>query len=382
LSKKQKLGQFFTTNSDYILSGFEYLMKNASVIDPFVGNGDLLNWAMKNGASSVIGYDIEPRTNEYIKNDSIVNPPSYKNKFLVSNPPYLSRNKYKGNKEVFDFWKQDDLYKCHLASLIKNDCYEALIILPTNFWCESRDRIRKDLFDSFYISSAKYWNTPVFDDVSTGITVVHLKRGHRNKQVFEMNHVSENKSFEMILEKRYNYLFGKDFFDYINRKVPKIKIIKTDIGMPNPNTNIVVGLLDKGKWKSGLSYNDNDPIFCSAKSFTTYQITIPNINLTETQQKTLVETFNSQLKYFRHKYHDMFLSNYMGPKQKILSRGYVHELISVILFDMNIFAQNNLICQWEGEAPFDSHKIESAGSLPATGTKQSVACHRSGLKTP
>ena len=41
--KKRNLGQFFTTNSDYILQGFSAFVKNKEVTDPFAGNRDLLN---------------------------------------------------------------------------------------------------------------------------------------------------------------------------------------------------------------------------------------------------------------------------------------------------------------------------------------------------
>ncbi len=47
MSKKQ-LGQFFTTNSDYILQRFEKFVKDKNVVDPFAGNQDLINWSRKN----------------------------------------------------------------------------------------------------------------------------------------------------------------------------------------------------------------------------------------------------------------------------------------------------------------------------------------------
>ena len=41
---KKTLGQFYTTKSDYILQGFVIQPTVISVIEPFVGNGDLLPW--------------------------------------------------------------------------------------------------------------------------------------------------------------------------------------------------------------------------------------------------------------------------------------------------------------------------------------------------
>lgn len=63
-SSKQALGQYFTTNSDRILEGFENLVKGKKVLDPFAGAWDLLNWADRNGASECAGYDIDPKTQE------------------------------------------------------------------------------------------------------------------------------------------------------------------------------------------------------------------------------------------------------------------------------------------------------------------------------
>ena len=39
---EKQFGQFFTTNSDYILQGFEGFVKNKEILDPFAGNQDLI----------------------------------------------------------------------------------------------------------------------------------------------------------------------------------------------------------------------------------------------------------------------------------------------------------------------------------------------------
>jgi len=46
-TKKRDLGQFFTTNADYILQGFEEFIADKEVSDPFAGNQELLNWCQK-----------------------------------------------------------------------------------------------------------------------------------------------------------------------------------------------------------------------------------------------------------------------------------------------------------------------------------------------
>ena len=59
-TKVKELGQFYTTNSNYILSDME-ISVNDNFIEPFVGNGDLTNWLNTKGVSNVETYDIDPK---------------------------------------------------------------------------------------------------------------------------------------------------------------------------------------------------------------------------------------------------------------------------------------------------------------------------------
>jgi len=56
---KTQLGQFFTTNSDYILQELERFVKNKNITDPFAGNQDLFSWAKKNECKKITGFDCD-----------------------------------------------------------------------------------------------------------------------------------------------------------------------------------------------------------------------------------------------------------------------------------------------------------------------------------
>jgi hypothetical protein len=56
---KKQFGQFFTTNSDYILQGLEGFVKNKEITDPFAGHQDLIKWVSKNGCKKVVGFDCD-----------------------------------------------------------------------------------------------------------------------------------------------------------------------------------------------------------------------------------------------------------------------------------------------------------------------------------
>ena len=72
---KQQLGQFFTTNSDYILRNLEKYIKGKEIIDPFAGNGDLINWAKKHAVKKIKGFDVDRK---FIDNKNVFIPQLYK----------------------------------------------------------------------------------------------------------------------------------------------------------------------------------------------------------------------------------------------------------------------------------------------------------------
>ena len=97
---KQRQGQYFTTNAVALLEGLEHRVRGATVCEPFAGGGDLVEWCYNNGAEDVKAYDIEPQNEATIVNDSIWSPSYQGCNMIVTNPPYLSRNKNK-DKQLY-----------------------------------------------------------------------------------------------------------------------------------------------------------------------------------------------------------------------------------------------------------------------------------------
>lgn len=341
-SKKQKKGQFFTSNASELLKKYAHLVEGKDIIDPFAGDCDLLKWATENNAKSVVSYDIEPKTPDTEKRDSLLNPPDFEGKFLLTNPPYLCSNKNK-DKKVYDKWGYNDLYKCHIASFVRaKKINEGILILPSNFLSEGRAKIRDSFFQNYEITICDYYYYQVFPNATTGIVVFHFQKAKEDTtRTFDcFIHYSPEEIIKekITLEKKYDWLWGKEFFDYI--EIGKMKIEKYE-GKKIPKecflSNIVVGLLDKGKWQQGLSYNEDEPIVCGEKAFTTYQLILP-FEVSIEDQKKIIKMFNEKMSYFRKKYHGLFLSNYMGATQKIYSRDFIHSLISKIMKnELNVF---------------------------------------------
>lgn len=100
---KRQFGQFFTTNSNYILQGLERFIQNKEIVDPFAGNQDLIKWSRENNCKKADGFDCDKKyvdEKNVLYNDSINC--SQKYKFICTNPPYLHKNKAdKKTKERF-----------------------------------------------------------------------------------------------------------------------------------------------------------------------------------------------------------------------------------------------------------------------------------------
>ena len=117
MSHKKDLGQFYTTNYTHILKNMTIPEDITYIIEPFAGQGDLLKFLTKK--YTIECYDIDPKKDFIIKRDTLFNPPDYKNKFILTNPPYLARNKSK-SKEIYNKYDVNDLYKCFIKELIYN----------------------------------------------------------------------------------------------------------------------------------------------------------------------------------------------------------------------------------------------------------------------
>ncbi|MEK7211446.1 MAG: hypothetical protein AAB731_02335, partial [Patescibacteria group bacterium] len=228
--KKRNLGQFFTTNSDYILQGFQEFVENKEVVDPFAGNQDLINWSKNNKCKKIIGFDYDQNLIDNKKvflNDSINSPKNYK--FVCTNPPYLHKNKASSDiKEKFFSGAHsnfEDLYQVSIFSVLNSD--EGIIIVPLNFLCaENSKKIRELFFERFEILRLNIFSEQVFDDTTYNVISFYYRKKQKmsDKNIIGATIYPENKKIKLRLEKKYNWQFGGDFIN-------KIKNTKNSLGI-------------------------------------------------------------------------------------------------------------------------------------------------------
>ena len=341
---KQKLGQFYTTNYDYILQNL-YIPENIiTIVEPFAGNGDLLNFIKNKDNYKIECYDIEPKKDYIIKKNTILDPPDINNSFILTNPPYLARNK-SNDKELFDKYKTNDLYKCFIEILILNECIGGILIVPLNFICSIRKNdidLRKKFISKYNIITLNIFEEQVFEDTTYTICSFQFeKKEQEQEKEIKVYIYPSNIDFNIKLNKNNNYTIGGDIYNLVQNDKYKIDRATKLYDNKDNFTNILVKCIDDNiNNKIGLKivddkirdkYIDNTPKL-SARS---YAILVIKPKITIIQQEKLVELFNNFLNEKRDNCNSLFLSNYRESKdiaRKRISFTLVYEICNYLLF--------------------------------------------------
>lgn len=370
-NNKKTFGQFYTTNYKYILQNLEIPLNVKRVIEPFAGKCDLDNFIPKNrNFESIEYYDIEPKNNKVVKKDTLLEPPSYDNKFILTNPPYLARNKSDNDKkEIYDKYNQNDLYKCFIESVINSGCLGGILIIPLNFWSSIRKNdilLRKKFIEKFNIVKLNIFEETVFTDTTYTICSFQFEKKTDNliKEI-TANIYPSKKEINFKLFEENNYTIGGEIYKLnINDKIIVERATsKTKNNVNDGLTNILVKCIDDSlENKISLTYIENKPILENTSSTDTnneteetkknnkyledyidntdklsmrsYAILIIKPKLTITKQKKLINDFNKYINKQRNKYNSLFLTNYRNCNniaRKRISFALVFDIVNYLL---------------------------------------------------
>ena len=372
-TKKRDLGQFFTTNADYILQGFEEFIGGKEVSDPFAGNQELLNWCQKNGAQAVVGFDCDKNyvnDKNVFYNDSINLPQKYN--FVCTNPPYLHKNKasreiknkfFSGGNAVFE-----DLYQVSIRSVL--DCEEGIIIVPLNFLCAQNSlKIRNLFFGKFEIIKLNIFIEQVFDDTTYNVIAFYFKKksGYFQKNIVEAVIFPDMRKISFELDKRFGWQFGGDF-------ISKIKKTKNDLGIfrftddfikqGDCETEIALqNIKDRRIYKTSFEFKnrlEKNILFLRAiDSKNGKKIQIEDIRhykisglagkntsrnmahllfkkeISIEKQIELMKAFNKELSENREKYCSFFLTNFRDNNRKRMSFDLAYKLLNLVYYEKN-----------------------------------------------
>lgn len=369
LAKKQ-LGQFFTTNSDYILQGLEKYVKGKNVSDPFAGRGDLIQWAQKNHAKSVIGYDVDPKFCDHkivFHSDSILEEKEYE--FVLTNPPYLNINK--ASPEIKEkYFRQtlfEDLYQLSLYSILNSQ--EGIVIVPINFLsAENSKSIRDTFFNRFRIVEMNYFRQPVFTDTTYNVIAFYYKkkeRQHTDSFIIKARIFPEQKLFPIELFAKDNWTIGGSFIREIQQTKNRLGIFRltenhiqkgpisieaaynhlknritlevdeSTYNMIRSNL-LLLKAIDSGSENGKVAIENikQHNIECLVSKPTSrhqvylvFQKPIP-----EEEQVRLIELFNQTIEDLRQKHLSLFLTNYRDKDRKRISFEFAYKLLNYLYF--------------------------------------------------
>jgi len=326
MTSKRLLGQYYTTNAKYILSG-TYIPDGVDIVEPFVGNGDLLN--IIDPIKHIECYDIEPKINGVIKQDTLLYPPEYTDKFVITNPPYLYRNK-SVDKTIYNRWNTDDLYKCFIKSL--NNAIGGIIIIPLNFLCSNDYKIRDIFFSSYKPIMIKVFEETIFDDTDIQCCVIQFERNTSNTTFHKVDtiFIPHNERRTITIDKRYKWLFGGEIFKNINSPYKIGRLLE---GM-KPTSNIKLYATDTGGDKR-IRLEVDDPYFGKITDRNVCTITT---NIPIVDEKRVCDEFNTRIEHYRKKYNSMFLTSFHNSTsyaRKRISFTQTFKLIKMILSDID-----------------------------------------------
>ena len=147
---KVSRGSYFTTDSAWLNQPVRRFLADAflscnSVLDPFAGDGHLLDLVRREFGVAIFGLDIAG--DKWARNDSLLNIPNPSNSIIVTNPPYLANHSAsrKGvSGLVADYFaqsKHDNLYKIALERCLATADF-VVAVIPETFLLSSFDKSR------------------------------------------------------------------------------------------------------------------------------------------------------------------------------------------------------------------------------------------------
>jgi hypothetical protein len=325
-SNKKIRGQFYTTNSSYILDGFSLPPSDIRcIVEPFAGKGDLIEWIKKSKCDAEIqAFDIEPKGDSIKKRDTLVNPPDYNNAWIITNPPYLARNK-SADKSVFDLYETNDLYKCFITSVVKqNNCRGGIFIIPAGFFFSPRDidvMCRDAFMKKYKITKIKYFEESVFDDTTTTIVAFSFEKSDTDikEQNVEWLMMPLNIKKEFKMSSINKWIIGGDIY---NLPVPENISVRRYVEGEKLRDNeqqlyITLNALDSGT-KDGrisLSYKNNYIYLAKECSRTYASFRITGKILNEGEQIQLCKEFNEFIEEKRQEKWSLFLPQFRESKE-------------------------------------------------------------------
>lgn len=312
MDNKKKYGQFYSTNYKLLLDGFTIPDGIKTIVEPFVGKGDLLKFINPNRKITIEKYDIDPKIEGTIKRDTLLNPISYTGKFILTNPPYLARG-FSKKKDIYNKYHQDDLFRCFIKSIIDDVALGGILIVPLNFFSsikKSSVNLRKDFLSVYNITRVNIYNCKVFIDTNYTVCSFQFTQKLNPELSIKMVEYPLKIHDYICLNISNEYTHGGGIYNLPTKGKYHIKC------QTETNTKIFGRLLDLSdsnrislKILTSKDIDSSKKKCANSRAFVLVNI-VPKINH-KTQIK-LCDKFNELFNNYRVKYYSLFMTNFRG----------------------------------------------------------------------
>lgn len=322
----------YTTRSEEICSNLlKYIPSDAKLVEPFVGGGDLKNLFPSHSWEL---YDIDESIENVIHQDTLLEPPNYKDKWVITNPPYLAKNKAL-DKTLFNKYGLDDLYKITIKTILGAE--GGILIIPTNFFTDERTHgIRTEFMERFLVEEINIYTTPAFETTTYSVSAFSFRKAEEkiSEQNLKVNIFPENKKVSFLVKKEFGFRLAGDFFSEIEKTQPIFSRLLKDREVPEGKyiTNIKLYALDSRTSRIRLEYTEEH--YYGISTDRVYATLVSNKFLSEKEQKELVDKFNQILNSKRDEYFNLILTNYRDYNRKRIGFDFAYKLCSNILLHM------------------------------------------------
>lgn len=297
------------------------------VIEPFAGNGSLIPVLRR--FKSMECYDIVPQSDGIIERDTLNFPPNYKGKYVITNPPYLARNK-SDDKTIFEKYDVDDLYKAFIKSIVDGDCDGGAMIIPLNFFTDENSKNIRELFLSKYrIDNLNIFKCQMFDYTKYNTCSFNFfKDDNGTKKVDTLIFNTRNNvlNIEIILDPNSGYRLFGEFYDSIPKRDIKIERF-TNVNQ-NPSHILIKcidGISDDSKIRAEYVYNRE----IGKESDRNTAILVLEVELTEQQEQMIINKFNTYISTNREKYYNLIFTNFRENNRKRIGFDLAYDIIAM-----------------------------------------------------
>jgi len=324
--KKQNLGQFNTISEAWLkpqVLDFIHSSKCLYGLDPFAGQGNLMNVMTLLGFSKVIGLDIDESLG-FIVNDSLIDIPYYENTIVITNPPYLAKNSaVRHSADSYLYFDMEgnndyiDLYQIALRQVLRKYDWSVFII-PETFI------LNKDFKDHLY--SVTIIEDSLFEDTDCPVCVACFKRADFFEDLIDLKY---------DIYKNNDFLFTNIELQNILKEFGKFKILNITFNDRNGNVGLraVDGINPSDRIKfcksSDINY-DIDNINDSSRSVTVINVSRKDKNPFSLED--LIEKANRNIEELRKKTYDVVFAPFKNNnKDGIRRRRLDYRLARLIL---------------------------------------------------